>query len=170
MQFGCVACEAYRHSSIKLSGVFIIRYNFKVRPNSNYQAPWSIVTWSCPFSFIDLYYTTTWTLYSKDVIIDILYICFQIAVTWLFRTFCMALFVLSLLLCPFDISVGVGAFVIGLGPISSFLSLSEGNVDHASYIRISTYIWRIMDTKYINVINYGMLGAFCPAVYTYFQL
>ena len=32
-----------------------------------------------------------------------------------------ALFVLSL--CPFDISVGVGAFVIGLGQISSFLSL-----------------------------------------------
>ena len=32
----------------------------------------------------------------------------------------MALFVLSL--CPFDISVGIGAFVIGLGQISSFLS------------------------------------------------
>ena len=31
-----------------------------------------------------------------------------------------ALFVLSL--CPFDISVGVGAFVMGLGQISSFLS------------------------------------------------
>ena len=34
----------------------------------------------------------------------------------------MALFVLSL--CPFDISVGVGAFVIGLGQISSFLSFA----------------------------------------------
>ena len=34
----------------------------------------------------------------------------------------MALFVFSL--CPFDISVGVGAFVIGLGQISSFLSSS----------------------------------------------
>ena len=33
----------------------------------------------------------------------------------------MALFVLSL--CPFDISVGVGAFVIGLSQISSFFSL-----------------------------------------------
>ena len=33
----------------------------------------------------------------------------------------MALFVLSL--CPFDISVGVGASVIGLGQISSFLFL-----------------------------------------------
>ena len=32
----------------------------------------------------------------------------------------MAFFVLSL--CPFDISVGIGAFVIGLGQISSFLS------------------------------------------------
>ena len=34
-----------------------------------------------------------------------------------------ALFVLSF--CPFDISVGVGAFVIGLGQISSFLSFDE---------------------------------------------
>ena len=33
----------------------------------------------------------------------------------------MAFFVLSL--CPFDISISVGAFVIGLGQISSFLSL-----------------------------------------------
>ena len=37
----------------------------------------------------------------------------------------MALFVLSL--CPFDISVGIGAFVIGLGQISSFLSLLACN-------------------------------------------
>ena len=42
------------------------------------------------------------------------------------RNYCLielfvALFVLSL--CPFDISVGEGAFVIGLGQISSFLSL-----------------------------------------------
>ena len=36
-----------------------------------------------------------------------------------------ALFVLSL--CPFDISVGVGAFVTGLGQISSFLSFSQMN-------------------------------------------
>ena len=34
-----------------------------------------------------------------------------------------ALFVLSL--CPFDISVGVGAFVIGLSQISSFYSCSK---------------------------------------------
>ena len=37
-----------------------------------------------------------------------------------------ALFVLSL--CPFDISVGVGAFVIGLGQISSFLSVCIVNI------------------------------------------
>ena len=35
-----------------------------------------------------------------------------------------ALFVLSL--CPFDISVGVGAFVIGLSQISSFFSFDAG--------------------------------------------
>ena len=34
-----------------------------------------------------------------------------------------ALFMMSL--CPFDISVGVGAFVKGLGQISSFLSQSQ---------------------------------------------
>ena len=57
-----------------------------------------------------------------------------------------ALFVLSL--CPFDISVGVGAFVIGLGQISSSLStntlkiriLSETSIPylirHASFILI----------------------------------
>ena len=36
---------------------------------------------------------------------------------------CVALFVLSF--CPFDISVGVGAFVIGLSKISSFFSHKE---------------------------------------------
>ena len=35
----------------------------------------------------------------------------------------MALFVLSL--CPFDISIGVGAFVIGLSQISSFFTKSD---------------------------------------------
>ena len=40
--------------------------------------------------------------------------------------FFVALFVL--LLCPFDISVGVGAFVIGLGQISSFLSLCTDKI------------------------------------------
>ena len=37
--------------------------------------------------------------------------------------FFMAFFVLSL--CPFDISVGVGAFVIGLSQISSFFSYTR---------------------------------------------
>ena len=37
--------------------------------------------------------------------------------------FCGIVFVLSL--CPFDISVGVGAFVIGLSQISSFFSLNN---------------------------------------------
>ena len=39
----------------------------------------------------------------------------------------MALFVLSL--CPFDISVGVGAFVIGLSQISSFSLDTNTNYD-----------------------------------------
>ena len=41
-----------------------------------------------------------------------------------------ALFVLSL--CPFDISVGVGAFVIGLSQISSFCSFHILGIYHAS--------------------------------------
>ena len=44
----------------------------------------------------------------------------------------MALFVL--LLCPFGISVGIGAFVIGLGQISSFLSFQvRGRSVHRKY-------------------------------------
>ena len=48
----------------------------------------------------------------------------------------MALFVLSL--CPFDISVGVGAFVIGLSQISSFFSC------------ISSYLNKRFQTKWDN--------------------
>ena len=43
----------------------------------------------------------------------------------------LTLFVLSL--CPFDISVGVGAFVIGLGQISSFSSLFNDDETKGSY-------------------------------------
>ena len=45
----------------------------------------------------------------------------------------MALFVLSL--CPFDISVGVGAFVIGLGQISSFLSYYRNRPDSLWWVQ-----------------------------------
>ena len=43
------------------------------------------------------------------------------------------LFVLSL--CPFDISAGVGAFVIGLSQISSFYSASKSRYDWKSLKR-----------------------------------
>ena len=46
----------------------------------------------------------------------------------------MALFVLSL--CPLDISVGVGAFVMGLSQISSFFSLNEGGDNIIKLIKI----------------------------------
>ena len=50
-------------------------------------------------------------------------------VTVALQLLCNALFVLSL--CPFDISVGVGAFVIGLSHISSFFSQFESvNTKH----------------------------------------
>ena len=65
----------------------------------------------------------------------------------------MALFVLSL--CPFDISVGVGAFVIGLSQISSFFSFkvdviiinSDNRVDYRSctlsfYTLVQTFLRR----------------------------
>ena len=44
--------------------------------------------------------------------------------------------VVGVSLCPFDISVGVGAFVIGLGQISSFLSLSNTS-DAEKSVRLS---------------------------------
>ena len=47
------------------------------------------------------------------------------------RTFA-ALFVLSF--CPFDISVGVGAFVIGLSQISSFFSYTIRLLDNIDRI------------------------------------
>ena len=46
--------------------------------------------------------------------------------------FFVALFVL--LICPFHVSVGVGAFVIGLSQISSFLSLLLQNEFEISYL------------------------------------
>ena len=54
-----------------------------------------------------------------------------------------ALFVLSL--CPFDISVGVGAFVIGLGQISSFLSCCCLKLVH-------TYLNRRNFVKYYSTV------------------
>ena len=36
--------------------------------------------------------------------------------------------VVCVVTCPFDISVGVGAFVIGLGQISSFLSVGISQI------------------------------------------
>ena len=56
----------------------------------------------------------------------------------------MALFVLSL--CPFDISVGVGAFVIGLSQISSFFSWTLGE-----RIIVKYFTWsRITDESSIT--------------------
>ena len=59
-----------------------------------------------------------------------------------------ALFVLSL--CPFDISVGVGAFVIGLGQISSFLPC----VKRTFHVRLKTHVLRMF---HILVKVYGLV-------------
>ena len=63
-----------------------------------------------------------------------------------------ALFVLSL--CLFDISVCVGAFVIGLSQVSSFLSSK----------RISGDFINTKDRHYIGFISFNMK---CPNVYTH---
>ena len=65
----------------------------------------------------------------------------------------MALFVLSL--CPFDISVGVGAFVIGLGQISSFLSLRKfygryGDLTKQYEVSHSRMLHDILDDDHIH--------------------
>ena len=67
----------------------------------------------------------------------------------------MALFVL--LLCPFDISVGIGAFVIGLGQISSFLSLCHLQ----EFYKLSTLV------KYEAYITDGSKGMEKVRVYKY---
>ena len=64
----------------------------------------------------------------------------------------MALFVFSL--CPFDISRGVGAFVIGLSQISSFLSLLNLMHDDCFlgyFLPLGTFSFLLMDThKLLN--------------------
>ena len=61
-----------------------------------------------------------------------------------------ALFVLSL--CPFDISVGIGAFVIGLGQISSFLSFYSYVYTILNPIKFDMDHMRISGTKPSSVI------------------
>ena len=51
----------------------------------------------------------------------------------------MALFVLSL--CPFDTSVGVGAFVIGLSQISSFFSTDTASYSTIAPLRLDGRHW-----------------------------
>ena len=46
--------------------------------------------------------------------------------------------VVCVVTCPFDISVGVGAFVIGLGQISSFLSLPVAKISLPEQGRVSS--------------------------------
>ena len=70
-------------------------------------------------------------------------------------------------LCPFDISVGVGAFVIGLSQISSFFSNSNAlygqlhlsiiNYENLSYIQINEHFdekrcghYSVADTIYCH--------------------
>ena len=55
--------------------------------------------------------------------------------------FFVAFFVLSL--CPFDISVGVGAFVIGLSQISSFFSHTKNKLMLA--IECILKLWKVVD-------------------------
>ena len=61
-------------------------------------------------------------------------------------------------LCPFDISVGVGAFVIGLGQISSFLSLSQDCQSVRQSHRIVTlpgmFVMRHLYIFYLYLIKY----------------
>ena len=64
----------------------------------------------------------------------------------------MALFVLSL--CPFDISVGVGAFVIGLSQISSFFSESTSSVSvRSNNVQIKTETITISQVSNIDFLD-----------------
>ena len=70
----------------------------------------------------------------------------------------MALFMLSL--CPFDISVGIAAFVIGLGQISSFLSrlLPQHNFIITHIRKSLQFSFSAVKSKYSRFHVYGKLG------------
>ena len=68
--------------------------------------------------------------------------------------------VVCVVTCPFDISVGVGAFVIGLGQISSFLSWHELHIGQGQREAIRSIrwysLWSGLKTIYSNKINHPM--------------
>ena len=66
----------------------------------------------------------------------------------------MALFVLSL--CPFDISVGVGAFVIGLSQISSFFSSINKS---ECKVELHSGRYCCFDARGLIIFHYLMLGS-----------
>ena len=73
-----------------------------------------------------------------------------------------ALFVLSL--CPFDISVGVGGFVIGLRQISSFFSHCRGLIIYYTE-RKKKRIFRIFKRWiYIENIIFPNIGNLCQLI------
>ena len=75
---------------------------------------------------------------------------------------------MALSLCPFDISVGVGAFVIGLNKISSFLSWELGfsvNVNAGLMVSILE-----KKTQVKNRTGPQVDQSFCPFTYPDVQL
>ena len=64
----------------------------------------------------------------------------------------MALFVLSL--CPFDISVGVGVFVMGLSQISSFFSRIRGRRFESRRRQILFFLFIEKFTEYLQTFIY----------------
>ena len=59
---------------------------------------------------------------------------------------CNSFLVVCVVTCPFDISVGVGAFVIGLGQISSFLSYAslQANAIGVETYSINPFSWHML--------------------------
>ena len=59
--------------------------------------------------------------------------------------------VVCVVTCPFDISVGIGAFVIGLGQMSSFLSLQGNNNKYQIFSFVTYYMYFLNN---ISILQY----------------
>ena len=88
------------------------------------------------------------------------------------NNFFVALFVLSL--CPFDISVGVGAFVIGLSQISSFFfQLNKTNTSDKDLnikvigINIHTSVYDKRNDFGFPIVNFPWLNGDVPRLPSY---
>ena len=72
-------------------------------------------------------------------------------------------------LCPFDISVSVGAFIIGLGQISSFLSLVSSSCHNILEIITIHFIHTFYHYK-MNFISHNIVSDVITVLLSYINV